>query len=47
LPANTACKNPLDNRFSKCSVRSPRAPQEKPQDSASYFAIYSGTSIGK
>ena len=39
------------HRFSKCSVRSPRAPREKPRGFASYLFTYLntdlGTSIGK
>jgi len=30
----------LGHRFSKCSVRSPRAPREKPRGSASYSFTY-------
>jgi len=30
----------LEHRFSKCSVRSTRAPREKPRGSASYSFTY-------
>ena len=39
------CFHPLYHRFSKCSVRSPRAPREKPRGSTSYSFTYQNTDL--